>query len=523
MPDILDPKVRLEIIEGITSEENYSRKREQQKRYDVYRDKQDPYILERLQREFDPNTVDNMRKIFSLNLTPRIINEMSSIYNVGPEREYGRADGVDVTDDEKMQLDNLYEALDVNVQMRRANVYYNLNDQCALMMVPDKKKGMKFRAIPPNHYDVVPYEDDPEEAYAYILNVWDKDTHKSTRNEDNEPTQLQRYRENDRRNQITADINDRYALQNKYVVWTKEYNFLMDGKGNILGEVMENPIGRLPFVDIAKEKDFNFFVERGSNVVDFSLDLATIWSDLANNIRMQGYSQAVITSEKAPSNFKVGPNNVLWLELNPNAPKDPNFEFVSPSPNIGDALEYIRDFVKMELSSRGIDVNTVITDSSGSGFTSGVDHILSMIESFEANRMDFDLFSKVEQDLLELIVVWNNVLQDSVDEGGEFVLPEVLRIASLPEDLFMDIQYHKPEMIQSKQDKEASVYGKLDRGLMSRKMAIMELDGVSEEIAEQTLAEIDEDNNMDDVNAGMEERIGEVSEGDQEEADGEQS
>ena len=60
--DFLDGASRLRVIEEINSEENKSRKREMQKRFDVYRDRQDRYIIEKLESEFSLKTVREMRK-----------------------------------------------------------------------------------------------------------------------------------------------------------------------------------------------------------------------------------------------------------------------------------------------------------------------------------------------------------------------------------------------------------------------------------------------------------------------------
>ena len=69
--DLTRNSVRRQIIEDIGSTENIDRKSDQQKRYDVYYGRQDIYILERLRREFSEKTVQEMRKILSINLAKR--------------------------------------------------------------------------------------------------------------------------------------------------------------------------------------------------------------------------------------------------------------------------------------------------------------------------------------------------------------------------------------------------------------------------------------------------------------------
>lgn len=507
-PDLTKISERKLIVDEINSEENFSRKREHQKRFDVYRERQDIYLLQRLEREFNPDTVRQMRKIFSVNLTGRIIDEMSSIYNQDPVREFGSYDKRQLRESELEQLLNLYELCKVNQQLRKANQYYNLHDQCAIMVVPSKYGDLKVKAIPPLHYDVIPQSDDVEKAYAYILNVWDFDLHSTVRSWTNEPTQLTSYRQNDRIDQKIADDNDRKRTQEQYVVWTEDVHFTMNGKGEIIGELIENPIKRLPFVDVATEKDFQFFVRRGTSVVDFALDFGLILSDTANTIRLQNYSQAIMTSEKQPQNLVVGPNHILWLPLDPNNPgATPKFEFASPSPDISGSLEFAEMVLRMFLSSRGIDPATLSGESRVYG--SGVERLLAMLDKFEATRSDFSLFNDIENNVFDLIKSWSNVYQ-SVSGDGE-LRPELKR-GLIGDDVFLDVKFGEPSVVQSKSELEDSVIKLMTEGLMSRKEAIMQIRGVSEEVAEMLAKEIDEDM-MGGKSGEVQESTGEISEG----------
>jgi hypothetical protein len=489
-PDLSNPAERLKIVQGIKSEDNLSRKREHQKRFDVYRERQDRYILERLEREFDIKTVQNMRKIFSINLTKRIVDEMSSIYNVAPNRNFASLSQRELTDNEQSQVQALYEECQVNVALRQSNRYYNLHDQCAIMVVPDMKGGIRVRAIPPLHYDVIPQFDDQETAWAYVLNVWDYDLNKTARDEGLERTQLNRYRSRDDLNQAIADDDDRKAMQERYIVWTADAHFTMNGKGDIVGEPVENPIGRLPFIDVATEKDFQFFVRRGTSVVDFGLDYGLLLSDMSNIIRLQSYSQAIVSSVKQPQDMTIGPDKVIWLPKDPNNPDNKaEFEFASPSPDLSGSQDFLEMTLRLFLSTKGVDPGTVSGKGESKSFSSGVERLLAMLDKFEATRSDFDVFKGVEMELFDLLKSWSNAFQTVTGEGQ---LMPTLKNGTLGEDLFLDVQFNQPMAVQTQVEKEDSVIKLLDQGLLSRKEAIMELREVSEETAEQILIEIDE-------------------------------
>lgn len=488
--DLLNKNVRAQVLADIKSEENHNRKRDQQKRYDVYYGRQDVYILERLRREFDQKTVDEMRKILSINLSKRMIDEKSSVYAREPERTFYTKSGAELSEAQFEQMDTLYRYTNVNTNLRLANIAKNRHDQCALMVVPDKMGSFKVRPVSPHHYDVVPSSNDPEKAHAYILSVWDKDFYGTARSGNKEPTQLNNYKGNDRRNQAIADDDDAREFMKRFVVWTKDYHFVMNGGGQVIGEVMPNPIGMLPFVDIAPpEKDFQFFVRRGSNTIDFSLDFGMLLSDNANVIRLQSYSQAVIASEKIPSNFTVGPNHILHLKLDKNVPElTPRFEFVTPNPDLAGTQAFLESILNLHLTAEGQDPSILSTKGDGQKYNSGLDRLLSMISKFEATKEDFALFRKVEDQLVKLLVAWSNAYQNVVGEGE---LDEELRQASLPEDVYVDVKFGEPEAVQTKAEIEDSVIKLLSEGLLSRKEAIMELREVNEDEAERILQEID--------------------------------
>lgn len=505
-PDFTRLDERKAILDEIKAEENYTRKREHQKRFDVFRNRQDRYIVERLNQEFDLNTVNEMRKILSINLVPEIIRQSSSVYQKPPHREFYSETGRELSDRELEQLENIYKYGKVDKNLLLSNQLYNLHDQNFLMVLPDKKGRIKVKTMSPMHLDAVPDDFDPEDAYAYIVNVWNKDLHKTAKSTDTVTKQTDDYRFNDRRNQKIADNSDYEALLERFVLWTDQYHFTMNGRGEIVDELMENPIEELPFIDIAREKDFQFFVRTGTSLVDFALDLGLVLSDTSNTIRLQSYAQAVMKSEKPPQNIKVGPNSIIWLPIDPNNPQSQSeFSFVSPSPNIQGALDFIEMSLNLFLSSRGLDTSTITATEGGSKFSSGVERLLAMIDRFEATKDDYDLYRGVEKELFYKMRNWSNVMQDVVGEGE--LLPE-LKLATIADDVKCNVKFHEPEMIQTESEKEDSVVKLMEAGLLSRKEALMRLRGVDEEAARQILEELDAE--MEGASLSMGEQVGEA-------------
>jgi hypothetical protein len=490
MANWMDAEYRRAIVNEIESDENISRKRFEQRKFDVYRNRQAEYVIEKLEAELKPDFVSRMRKVLSINPSKRIVDEMASLYRQEPERSFS-----DVSESEQAQIDALYEHGKVDAKLRLANCYYKLHDQAALFVAP-RDGVIDLRVLSPKDYDVVPDEMNPEKAQAYIFSVWDFDQNKSTRTDDGNFDQG--YRSSDQLNQMIADDSDR-KQKKLYIVWDREVHFTMNSDGAIVGEMIPNPIGILPFIDIAMEKDYQFFVRRGSGVVEFTLDLLAQLSDLASISRMQGYSQGVISSHEEPKPIAVGPDRILWLKKDPANPQsDPTFEFVSPSPDLAGSLEIIDSQVKMFLSSQGIDAAVVSGKGEKRSYASGVDHLLANLDKFQASQQDMAMFRWVEQQLFEIMRLWSNLYQGV---SGPEALIDDLRQATISDDVEMTIKFCEPHAIRTQTETEDSVIKLMESGLMSRKQAIMRLYEVDEMKAEEIMEEID-----DETSEGIEEQ-----------------
>jgi hypothetical protein len=266
-------------------------------------------------------------------------------------------------------------------------------------------------------------------------------------------------------------------------------------------EANPNPIGMLPFIDVASEKDFEFWVRRGSGVIDFALDFAVVTSDVVNTSRLQSYAQPIITAEKIPESITVGPQHILFLPIDPNRPEIvPKFEFANPNPDLKASLELQDRLVSYFLSAHGVDPKTINSSGSGNVYTSGIERLLASLERFEASQDDIDLFSHVEEELFEIMKAWYTVLQGTVALSPEY------DFGVWPQDSELMIKFSGPEMVQTETDKEDSVIKLLEAGLISKKEAIMKLRGVDEAMAEQVLKEIEMNDqvNLIDQNVNQE-------------------
>lgn len=487
--DILNAGFRKALIEEINSDDNKRRKAEHQKRQHVFNDHMRPYVLKMLTNEFSAQTVSEMRTCTSVNLSKRIITEMASIYKREPNRQLHNA-----TEEQEEGIEAIYDAARANLQLKKANQKYKLHDQGAIQVLPkDGKLCMKLLA--PHQYDVIPDARDPERAYAYIISTYDK-LQLDAANSGQQDIQGSYYgskneSQSNLSNKAIADSQDYQSTLNQYVVWTAEWNVVLDASGNII-EQNPNPIQQLPFIDVASDKDFEYWVRRGSGVVDFSLDFAVVLSDTCNTNRLQSYAQPVIVAEKVPESVTVGPQHILFLPLDPTRPEiRPSFEFASPNPDLNASLSLQDRLVSYFLTSQGIDPKTIASSGEGAKFSSGLERLLAMIERFEASQDDTDLFKLVEEKLYVLLRAWYEATV------GTPMLDETLNFGAWPESVTMSVAFCGPEMISTEKDKEESVIKRLESGLISKVEALMELRGVDEIKAKSIASAIDNENTIE--------------------------
>lgn len=517
MQNIFDIEYRKSILEEIGSTENKERKNDSLRRSEVYNGRLRRFVNEKLLLDFSAQTVSEMRSITSINLTKRLIDNKSSVYKKEPSRNFYRESKVELTENEQYQLEELYEYSQANNNLKKANRFLNLQRQCAVQLIPKAGKIVS-RVLQPHHYDVIPKDDDPCQAFCYIISVYDKSllfnqTYLTPSSSSGSSINYLSQQESDQINQLISDADDSKSKE-RYIWWTAEYNFITDGNGFIVDEfgrpiqfitvedlqMISNPIARLPFIDVAMDKDFEFWSRQGDNTVQFNIDFLVMMSDISELMKRQGYSQAIFYSEKPPSNLLIGPNRVLHIPLDPNKETQPRFEWSTPQPDLASAIKIIENFTNFFMTSEGLDPKLISGTGEAQKFQSGLDRFLGMIQQAEAGQDDYALFKSIEYQYLELIKAWSNIMQGATIKAGVDPLIPELQQAMLPEDLAVDVEFAGPEMIETKKDKEESVLRRLEQGLISRKRAIMEMDGADEATAEATLKEIDDELRMPNAN-----------------------
>lgn len=466
-PNFLDPLVRKQIIDEIKSFENVERKNKSFKSYEVFNDNAEPYVYEELAKQLSVKTANQMPIISNLNIAKAVVNKEATIYTDSPERDYE-----DITEADEEVLEKLYKDYGFDTLLGKANKYYKLRNQTFIHVVP-KDEAIKLRMLHPHNVDVVPDANDPEKAFAYIVSGFDKSYYLKAKQ--------------DGTNQTVAEADDYKASAERFQVFTNEFIFTMDGKGNVLGEIIPNPIEMIPIIDISKDKDFEFFVRIGQALTDFTIDFNVAWSDLMYIARMQGYSVGVLTGDPnlKPDNMIIGPNRFLFLPSNPANPESKmELDFKSPSPNIDAQLKAIESLVTTFLTTRGLDSKAVSVSNGGGSFSSALERLISMIDQFRATKDDFDLFSFKEKELHKIVTKYLALL------SGTTLLNRELWVSQNIVNSKLTINFKEPQMIETKSEKLANAKSEIDLGIEDAVSVKAKIEGISEDQAQEEIDKI---------------------------------
>lgn len=493
--DLRIPENRVRVLQDIKTPENKDRKDKSFEATEIYNGRLRQYVIETLETMHSASSVKEMPIQSGTNLSRRIVSERASIFKESPMRSYQN-----VSDEQEEVLNNIYNDMKADYMLAKSNEFYALQNQCLIQCVPLDGK-FKLRVLKLHHFDVVPMPNNVEEMMAVIISSYDKSSVVNTR-EDNTATSAGSFSRpnksahSDKVDQSIADPDDKGP--ETFEVWTREYvdakgelvpalNFVMDKVGNVLSSDPLSPVPFLPFIDISSYKDFNFFCSDTNSITEFTKEFNALMSEIAQGHRMQSFSQPVLTGPKdlLPSNLEVGPNTILMLPSDPDL-GEVNFSFASPGGSVAHGIELAEQLLAQFLSCQGIDPKVVGTDS-GARYSSGIERLLSMIERFDATRVDFALFNEVENKLFHIIHYWHNALQ------GTDVLLDKYKMPQLSDDADIAVTFARPEGAQTLIDKVSMHEKLIGQGLGSRVTAIMDIYEMDRAQAEEYISKVDKD------------------------------
>lgn len=479
---------RKAVIDHIESNANLGRKASSYKASEIYNDRIKPYVVEELRQQFNEETVRELPVVSSVNIAKRVVNQLACIYKEAPERQW-----TEVSEDQEEIIKRIYADMMVNKKLNMANKVYKNNDQGLIQIIPKDGK-LIMRILKPHQWDAIPDDNDPEVAKAIIISAYDN--YNELKESASEPSKATGHQATYEKN---IDLNKENRAQKqltktdkRYLVWTLEENYFMNENGEIIGDVLDNPLkefGVLPFIEFSVEKEFEYWVRSQNAFSNFTIDFCASMTSVAQIVKLQGFAQAWLKGpeELVAQNIQVGPNYVLKLPVDINAGIDCEFGFATPGSDINGSLSYLETLLTTFLSSNGIDPKTVSMNGESQNYSSGIERLLATIEKVSASREDFDVFEKVEERCWKLIKAWLSAL-----DGSE-TLDQKYKTGSLPVDCEVKVEYAKPELVKSDMEELEVIQREIELGISSPIKAIMVREKLSKEQAEERYLEYQSD------------------------------
>lgn len=466
---VQSPEYRKKILNEILSVENQERKLRSYRQTEIYEDRMDQFVREELISMFkDPKTAAKIPNVSFVNVQKKVVSRQATLYKCAPKRTLKGA-----SEDQLESLKEFFEDNEWNDALAEVNAMFKIQEQCTLWVAP--VAGVLRPRVLANHMiDVIPHPEDPSIPMAYLVSAFDRS--------------LTRYQNGgDGANQKIADPDDHKLEKWHVLVWTKSVNFIMNGKGAIVSPILPNPIGELPFVDVSRRKNLNFFVDGGRALADFTVKFNAAVSDAWYVVKMQGWAIGWLKgpAEMVPDSIEVGPGKFIHLPTNGQTNEELELGFSNPNSDIDGTIKFLEVLVSLFLSSQGLDAKEVSMRLEGRSFSSGFERLLAMLEIFEATEGDMNILKKAERRLFKMLVKWSMNLSNTDIQG---ILPPELRFQEGKDAI--KVEYKKPEMVQTEGEKIDVVNSKEEKGYISKKMALKYLYNLDDEAAGAMLEDI---------------------------------
>lgn len=500
--ELLDPKVRAQIIKEIQSPENKGRKDEYYKRYECNKDRTYRYVLAKMLQTFDRSTVEEMSyAVSNISFMRKIIEKLARVYANGVERTVVNEEG---QEDEALtdQIEKLAKKLKANSKMKKTNRSYKRDKNTLLYIKPYKileedAFDVEWCPLFPYLYDVVENPEQREKPLCVILSHYEPPSMG-----DGFPIQTEQQAgfhgsnvlklkpAGDGVDQKIADSpQDQNAQSREYIWWSNNYHFTTNEKGEMLSDDSENPIKELPFVNFAEDQDGAYWAQGGEDLVHGAVFLNSSITHMQHIGVVQGYGQFYMTGKNLPKGVKIGPSKGIRIEVETKDDPVPQLGFLSANPQLAELRNNVSQYVALLLTSNNLSVSNIATQlESGTDFPSGIAMILDKAESMEDVEDQRQIFHDNEPVIWQKTAKWINLFK------SRKMASESLQEFELPEDLIVQLKFPDMKPIMSEKEKLENLEKRKELGLNTdEELMMMDNPQLTKEQAEEKLRKLIED------------------------------
>lgn len=513
--DILNPEVRKQIIDEIEGSENKARKHEAFKRYQVYKDETDFFVIQMLLKQFSQDTVKEMSyAVSNISLTRKVIDKLARVYAAGVDRTLE-------SDEDTEKLNDLEKKLEFDSVMKTVNRYLKLQRNISLFIKPCpvidenglEKYELKLNPLNPYLYDVVEDFYDRKKPMVYVLSNFDIDgTYYTNMDAGSAAVRFGSFSapiikaspHGDNTDQIIADEKEdegKDEQDKKYVWWTDKYHFTTRGATIIdadTGEDIEitspdderisNPILEKPFANFAVDQDNSFWAKGGKDLTNGAITVNSLITNYHHIGVYTGFGQMLMTGKKLPKQVPIGPTTIIQLEYEEGDPV-PTFDFKNANAPVGDLMKMVEMYVAMLLTTNNLSTSGVSTQLKESGGAmSGIALMIDKAESMEDVQDQRQIFIDKEPKIWSIINKW--LMHYASDGSLSAEYDELV----LPEDFDIKLEFREQQSIMSEAEKLANIEKRKNIGLNTMVELIkMDQPSLDDKQAEDKLVKIEDE------------------------------
>lgn len=470
--ELLSTEFRVKVIKQIQSDHVQAFKTRKLKAYEIYKDLTKKWVIESICKEFSEKTVHQMiARASNISIARKIVDKKAKCYSGGVIRT------IEGEEENTKKLAELAKFLSFDTVMKKADRFSELLKNVLLQVIyqndaaetaPDGKplKRQVNRILLPHQFDPICHAHDNTQLMAYVLSDF-HDTKSLI--VDNLFSDETGYRDPAQSQSVKAQgsMAKEKGEQKKicYIWWSGKYHFTTDDKGNYIDAMgpdeKKNPIQMLNAVSIHGDQDDGFWCVGGDDLIDGSILVNVLLTDLFSIMNVQGWGQLVVTGKKVPAEITGGPHRALVYEYDTGDPQ-PKVEYVSSNPPVDQWRETIAMYVALLLSTNGLSTNNVSTKLEGSSgqAASGVAMMLDSAESLEPVEDKQKMFQGAEKQAWKINFATQNYLFKT---GLE--VEEQKAIGEINTKKYVSLKFHQQKAIMTESEKAEILTKKKDSGL----------------------------------------------------------
>lgn len=367
-----------------------------------------------------------------------------------------------------LQISELARLLCFDEKMKKGDRYRELQKNMLFQVVPeritdegeDPAYKLVLRTLLPWQYDVIEDARDREQLRVVILSDYGEgktavaaqsEAQAAVHNSSN----VYKLKSDGIDNTIAdapSDANKGDAM--RFVWWSNKYHFTTDGKGQIIADLEnpnnENPIELVPFVNNADEQDGQFWAEGGDDLIEGSILVNKMITDMNYIAYSQGWGQWVITGKNlSKKNITLGPLNAMLLDWDPsNNDPEPKANVVSANPPLESWMRMVEQYVALLLTTNNLSPGSISMKLDANNFPAG---IALMIEKSEATDDVTDKqksYKDIERSLWKRVIKWHNLYLASGELAQEFI-----DIGKVDETVDLSIKFNEVKPVATETEK----------------------------------------------------------------------